>query len=206
MWRRSSWCEPDVYSENEDKMVFSPYDFSFDYKNVAQLVLRAEPSCLLTYVLHKHPILTNLLVLAVVQSPNCVWLFATPWTSARQISLSLVISRSLPQFMSIALLMPSSHLILWCPLLLLPSIFSSIRDFPNESSFCIRWPKYWSFSFNISPTNEYSGLLSLKTDWFDLLAVQGTFSSLLVQRHQFFGILLSLWSSSHNRMWSLRRP
>ena len=73
MWRRSPWCEPDVYSENEDKVVFSPYDFSFDYKNIAQLVLRAEPSCLLTYVLHKHPILINLLVLAVVQSPNCVW-------------------------------------------------------------------------------------------------------------------------------------
>ena len=97
-------------------------------------------------------------------------------------SLSLTISQSLPKFMSIALLMPSSHLILWCPLLLLPSIFSSIRDFSYESAVHIKWPEYWSFSFSISPSDEYSGLISLKIDWFDLLAVQGTFKS-LVQQH-----------------------
>ena len=91
-------------------------------------------------------------------------------------SLSFTISRSLPKFMSIASLMLSSHLILWHPLLLLPSIFPSIRDFSNELAVLIRWPKYWSFSFSISPSSEYSGLISLKIDWFDLLAVQRTFS------------------------------
>ena len=100
--------------------------------------------------------------------------FATPWTAACQTSLSLTISWSLPESMSTASVRPSKHLILWCPLLLLPSIFPSIRDFSNELVFPIRWPKYWSFSFRISPSNEYSGLISFKIDWFDLLAVQGT--------------------------------
>ena len=177
---RRRWCSFPMY-------------FSFDYKNVAQLVLRAEPSCLPTHVLHRHPILINLLVVAVVQSPSCVCLIVTPWTAARQASLSLTISRSLPQFTSFALVMPSSHLILWCPLLLLPSIFPSIRDFSNELSVCIRWPKYWSFSFSISPTNEYSRLISPKTDWFDLLAVQGTFRSLL-QHHSWKASIL--WCSA----------
>ena len=113
----------------------------------------------------------------VVQSPSRVWLFATPWTAARQASLSLTISQNLSKYMFTELVMPSSHLTLWCSLLLLPSIFSSIRDFSNESAFRIRWPKYWSFS--ISPSSEYLGLISLKTDWLDLLAVQGTFRSLL---------------------------
>ena len=117
-------------------------------------------------------------VVVVVQSSSHVQLFVTSWTTAHQASLSLIISRSLPKFMSIALVMPSSHLILWCPLLLLPSIFPSIREFSNELAVCIRWPKYWSFSFSISPSNEYSGLISLKIDWFDLLAVQGTLRSL----------------------------
>ena len=118
----------------------------------------------------------------VVQLPSCVWLFATPWPAAWQAFLSLTVSRSLPKFMSIALVMPSSHLILWCPLLLLPSIFPSIKDFSSESAIHIRWPKYWSCSFSISPSNKYSGLFFLKIDWFDLLAVQGTFRSLL-QHH-----------------------
>ena len=112
----------------------------------------------------------------IVQSPNCVQLFATPWTAACQVSLYLTSSRSLPTFMSIALVMSSGHLILWSPLLLLPSIFPSIRHFSNESAVHIRWPKYWLFSFSISPSNGYSGLISLKIDWFDLLAVQGTLS------------------------------
>ena len=114
------------------------------------------------------------------------------------------------KFMSIESVMTSSHLILWPPpLLLLPSIFPSIRDFPNESAVHIRWPKHWSFSFSISLSNEYSGLISLKIDWFDLLAVQRTLRSLLqhtVRRHQFFGALPSLWSSSHNYMWPLGSP
>ena len=107
------------------------------------------------------------------------WLCETPWSAAHQASLSLTISRSLLKFLSIALVMPSKHLILCHPLLLLPSIFPSIRVFSNESSVHIRWPKYWSFSFSIGPANEYSGLISLKIDRFDLLAVQGISRSLL---------------------------
>ena len=109
-------------------------------------------------------------------SPSCVRLSVTPWSAARQASLSFTISRSLPKFMSIALVMTPIQLILWRPLLL-PSIFPSIRDFSNESTVCIRWPKYWSFSFSISPSNENSGLISFRIDWFDCLAVQGTFRS-----------------------------
>ena len=115
-----------------------------------------------------------------VQSLSHVWLFATQWTSARQASLSITNSRSPPKPMSIESVMPSNHLIL-C-LLLLPSIFPSIRVFSNESALRIRWPKYWSLSFNISPTNEYPGLISFRMDWLDLLAVQGTLKSLL-QHH-----------------------
>ena len=121
-------------------------------------------------------------------------LFVTPWTSARQAFLSITNSRSLPKLMSIESVMPSNHLILCRPLLLLPSIFPSIRVFSNESALRIRWPKYWSFSFNISPSSEYSGLISFRVDWLDL-AVQGTCKSLLqyqVQKHQFFGAQLSL--------------
>ena len=117
-----------------------------------------------------------------VQLLSPVLLFATPWTVARQASLSITNSQSLLKLMSIELMMPSNHLILCCPLLLLPSVFPSIRVFSNESAFRIRWPKYWSFSFNISPSNEYSGLISFRIDWFDLLAVQGTLKSLL-QHH-----------------------
>jgi len=117
-----------------------------------------------------------------VQSLSHFWLFATPWTRARQASLSITNSRSLVKLMSIESVMPSSHLILCCPLLLLPSIFPSIRVFSNELALCIRWPKYWSFSFNINPSNEHPGLISFMVDWLDLLAVQGTLESLL-QHH-----------------------
>ena len=111
-----------------------------------------------------------------------VCLFATPWNAARQASLSITNSRSLLKLSSIELVMPCNHLILCHPLLLLPSIFPSIRVFPNKSLLRIRWPKYWSFSFSISPSNEYSGLISFRIDWFDLLAIQGTLKSLL-QHH-----------------------
>ena len=117
-----------------------------------------------------------------------------PWTAAHQASLSITNSQSLLRLMSIELVMPSNHLIL-CHSLLLPSIFPSIRVFSNESALCIRWPKYWSFSFNINPSNEYSGLISLRMDWLDLFAVQGTsrvFSNTTVQKHQVFGAQLSL--------------
>ena len=116
-----------------------------------------------------------------VQSLSHVQLFATPWTTAHQASLSMTNSWSPPKHMSIELLMPSNHLILCCPLLL-PSIFSSIRIFPNESALRIRWPKYWSFSFNINPSKEHPELISFRMDWLDLLAVQGTLKSLL-QHH-----------------------
>ena len=125
-------------------------------------------------------------IVVVVQSPSHVRLFATPCTPALQASLSLTIFQSLPKFMFIVSVMPSNHLILWHPLLLLPSIFPRIRDFSNESSVLIRWPKYWSFSFSINLSREYSGLISLKTDWFDFLAVWGTFRSL--HQPQFEGI------------------
>ena len=117
-----------------------------------------------------------------VQSLSCVWLLATPWTAAHQASLSITNSRSLLRLMSIKLVMPSNHLILWCPHLFPPSIFSSIKVFSNASVLHIMWPKYWSFSFTISPSNEYSGLISFRIDWFDLLAVPGTLKSLL-QHH-----------------------
>ena len=114
-----------------------------------------------------------------VQSLSCVRLFETPWTAARQASLSITNSRSLLKLMSIDLVMPSNHLILYCPPLFLPSIFPSIRVFSHESVLHIRWPEYWSFSFSISPSNEYSGLISFRIDWFDFLAVQETLKSLL---------------------------
>ena len=116
---------------------------------------------------------------------------ATPGTAARQASLSITNSRSLLKLMSIALVIPSNHLILCHPLLLLPSIFPRIRVFSNESALCIRWPKYWSFSFSISRSNEYSGLVSFRIDWFALLAVQGTFKSLLQHLTQFKSFLYS---------------
>ena len=117
-----------------------------------------------------------------VQLLSCVRLFVTPWTAALQASLSITNSWSLLKLMSIASVMPSNNFILCHPLLLLPSMFPSIRVFSNESVLRIRWPKYWSFSFSISPSNEYSGLISFRMDWLDLLAVQGTLKSLL-QHH-----------------------
>ena len=117
-----------------------------------------------------------------VLSLSHVLLFATPWTAACHASLSITYSPSLLKLMSIELVMPSNYLILCHPLILLPSVFPSIRVFPNESALHIRWPKCWSFSFSISPSNEYSGLISFRNDWFDLLTFQGTLKSLL-QHH-----------------------
>ena len=119
---------------------------------------------------------------SLVQSLSRVGLFTTPWTAARQASLSITNSWSPPKPMSIVSVMPSNHLILCHPLLLLPSIFPSIRVFSNESALHIRWPKYWSFSFNITPSNEHTGLISFRMDWLDLLVVQGTLKSPL-QHH-----------------------
>ena len=182
---------------------------SYMYLNIPSLlslpstILAILPICVITEHWVELPVLCNMFPLAtyfahnsvyvivVVHSPSCVRLFVIPWTIACQAALSLTISQSLPKFMSIESVMPSSHFILWRPLLLF-SIFPSIRDFHNESAVCIRWPKYWSFSFSISLSNEYSGLISFKIDWFDLLAVQGTLGSLLQHhswKHQFFGAL-----------------
>ena len=144
-----------------------------------------------------------------VQSLNHVRLSVTPWTEACQASLSSTNSWSLLKIMDIKSVMPPYHLILCCPLLLLPSVFPSIRVFSNESVLCLSWPKYWSFSFSISPSNDYSGLISFRIDWLDPFAVQGTLKSLLhttVQKHQFFGTRLSLWSNSHIHIWLLEKP
>ena len=135
-----------------------------------------------------------------VQWLSHVQLFATLWTTAHQASMSITNSQSLLKLLSIESVIPSNHLILCCPLILLPSIFPSIRVFSNESVLCIRWPKYCSFRFSISPTSEYSGLISFRMDWLDLLAVQGTLKSLLqhhsskasiLQRSTFFIVQLS---------------
>ena len=126
-----------------------------------------------------------------VQSLSCVRLFVIPWTAAHQASLSITNSQNLLKLMAIESVMPSSHLILCSPLFLLPSIFPSIRVFPNKSVVCIRWLNYWSFSFNISPFNEYSGLISFRMDWLDLLVVQGTLKSLL-QLHSSKASILQL--------------
>ena len=149
-----------------------------------------------------------------MQSLSRVWLFATLWTAARQASLSITNSRSPAKLMSIESVMPSNHLILCHPLLLLPSIFPSIRLFSNESALHIRLPKYWSFSFNISPSNEHPDLISFRMDWLDLLAVQGTLKSLLqhysskasiLRRSAFFIVQLSHLYMSTGKTIALTR-
>ena len=146
-------------------------------------------------------------MVVIVQLLSHVWLFATPWTAAHQASPFITNSQSLLKLMSIESVMPSSHLILCHPLLLLPPVPPSIRVFSSESVLRMRWPKYWSFSLSISPSKEYSGLISFRIDWFDLHSVQGTLKCLLqhhiLQKHQFFGAHPSLWSDSHihNDYW-----
>ena len=132
--------------------------------------------------------------IVVIQLLGHVWLFATPWTAAQKASLSIIKSESLPKFKSIQSMMPSNHLILCHPLLFLPSIFPSIRVFSNESVLHIKWPKYWSFSFSISPSNEYSGLTSEWTGWISLQSkgLSRVFYNNTVQKHQFFSTQLSL--------------
>ena len=134
---------------------------------------------------------------SVTQSYSTLW---DPWTAAHQASLSFTISQSLLKRMCIESVMPSNHLILCRPLLLLPSIFPRIRVFSNEWAFLIRWPKYWSFSFSISPSNEYSGLISFRIDWLISSQSKGLstlFSNTTVQKHQFFTAQVSLWFNSH---------
>ena len=146
-----------------------------------------------------------------VQSLSRVWLFETPWTAACQASLSIANSWSLLKLMSIESVMPSNHLIFCHPHLLLPSIFLSIKIFSSESVLCIRWPKYWSFNFSISPFSESLGLLSFRMDCFALLSLHSkglsrVFSNTTVQKHQFFSTQLSLWSNFHIHAWLLEKP
>ena len=155
----------------------------------------------------KHIELINKIIFSIqfssVQSLSHVRLFVTPWTAARQASLSITNSWSLLKFMSIESVMPSNHLILCRPLLLLPSIFPSIRVFSSDSVLHIRWPKYWSFSFSISPSYEYSGLISFRMDWLDLLAVQGTLKSLF-QDHSSKAPILQHSESLYPTLTSIR--
>ena len=148
-------------------------------------------------------------IVVVVQSLSCVRIFATSWTAALQASLSFTISQSLLKLMSIESVMLPNHLILCRPLLLLTSIFPSIRLFINESALHIRWPKYWSFIFSISFSNEYLGLISFRIDWFDLLSAQGTLKS-LPQHHSLMASVLQhstfLWSNSHIHTRLLKKP
>ena len=153
---------------------------------------------------YKHPKNKYTSVAVVVRSLSCVQLFVTPWTAARQASLSFTVSQSLLKLMSIELVMPPNHLVLCHLLLLLSSIFSS------ESALCIRWTKYWSFSFSISPSKEYSGLISFTIDWFGLFAIQGALKSLL-QHHSSKASILQcsaffLWSNSHIQTSLLEKP
>ena len=174
---------------------------AFEYILIYIYIVFVQAGQLRMFLLFSHPAKSDL------YDPVKSDLFMTPWAAAHQASLCLTVSWSLPKFMSITSMMPSSYLILWCPLLL-HSVFPNIRDFSNEASACIWWPKYWSFSFHIRPSNEYSGLIFLKTDLFDLLAVQGTCRSLL-QHHSLKASILwrsaSLQSSSHNCTWPLGR-
>ena len=136
--------------------------------------------------------------------------FATPGTAAHQPSLSFTISWEFAQTHVLWVVMPSNYLILCCPLLFLPTVSPSIKVFSEKLALCIRRPKNWSFKFSISPSNEYSGLISFRTDWFDVLAGQGTLKSLLqrttVRKHHFFSALPPLWSKSHIRTWLLKNP
>ena len=160
-----------------------------------------------TFTSSIHP-LVNTVQSVSSASQSCPTL-CNPWITACQASLSITNSRSSPRLMSIESVMPSNHLILCRPLLLLPPIPPSIRVFSSESTLCMRWPKYWSFSFSISPSNEHPGQISFTVDWLDLLAVQGTlrvFSNTTVQKHQFFRAQLSSQSNSHIHTWPLEKP
>ena len=161
------------------------------------------PAKYLPYM-HNHFFLINKLFGSVAQL--CP-LFVIPWIVAHLAFLSITSSQGLLKLMSIDVVMPSNNLILYHPFLLLPSIFPSIRVITNESVLSIKWPKYWSFSFSICPSSEYSGLTSFRMDWLDLLAVQGALKSLLtVQKHQFFSAQLSLQSNSHIHTRPLEKP
>ena len=174
-----------------------------------RIVMKTQIKCFYTSCAYQSIVSVSCCCCSIAQSCQTLCDAMDCSLPACQASLSLTISWSLPKFMFIALVMLSSHLILWCPLLLLPSIFPSITDFSNEPFVCTGWPKYWSFSFSISPSSEYQGWSPWRlTGLISLLSkgLSGIFSSTTVQRHQFFGILPSLQSSSQSCMWPLGRP
>ena len=176
---------------------WTTFTFSFFYNVVLVSALQQCESAITIFI-----------IVVVVQSPSIVRFFVTPWTAAYWAFLSLTISWSLHKFMLIASVMLSSHLILWCCLLLLPSLFPCIRDFSNELSVHVRWLNYWSFSFSISPSSECSGLISLKINWFHLLAVQVSFRSLL-QHHNLKASILwhvAFFMVQLSQLWPLGRP
>ena len=178
------------------KGLIAQYTAPAHYQTVLKGYLGTITSCRLCWIF----LLCLLPVVVFVQSLSHVWLFVIPWAAARQAPLSSTISQSWLKFVSIESVMVSNHLILCGSLLLLPSVFPSIRVFSSEWALCSRWPKYQSFSFSISPSNEYSGLISFRIDWFDLLDVQRTlrvFFSTTVWKHQFFGTQPSLWTDSY---------
>ena len=165
--------------------------------------------CIAQIFRQNHFIWDPIVPCAIVQSLSHVWLFATPWTATLQASLSFTISQSLLKLLSIESVMPSNHLMLCHPLLLLPSVFPRTMVYSNELALHIRWPKYWSFSFSTSPSSKYSGLISFRIDWFDLLAIQGTLKSLL-QHHSLKTSIL--WCSAflmvqlYIHTWLLEKP
>ena len=203
------------------KIVFNSHPLYFSNKSFLSLIFLSNKVYIIDKILSSFPAVYNwtnqlcnqdwtrrAIFNSSVQSFSHVWLFATPCTTECQASLSITNSWSLPKLMSIESMMPSNHLILCLTLLLLPSIFPSIRVFSNESALRIRWPKYWGFNLNISPSNEHPGLISFRMDRLGILAVQETLKSLLqpVQKHQFFGAQLSLESNSHIHTWLLEKP
>ena len=174
-------------------------EFTFQDERISQKILKKEKP-----VLEQETLLFYYLQFSAV-AQSCLTL-CDPMKCSMPGLLSITNSQSLLKLMSIELVMPSNHLILSCPLLLLSSIFPSIRVFSNESTLRMRWPKYWSFSFSIIPSNEHPGLISFRMHCLDLLAVQGTLKDTTVQKHQFFGTELSSQSNSHIHAWPLERP
>ena len=161
-------------SPNSWKNFHEPLSFMELHLSAQLKILCVQPS-----EIQNPPLFRSFFQFSSIQSLSRVWLFATQWTTAHQASLSITNSRNPPKLLSNESVMPSNHLIFCCPLLFLPSVFPSIRVFSNESALCIRWPKYWSFGFNVSASNEQPGLISFRMDWLDLPAVQGTLKSLL---------------------------
>ena len=195
--------------------VFTYLEMGYYYLNMIIVMMEVFSMSLCTDVAfsvcfnNRYLILHGCYQFSSVQLLSHVQLFATPWTAACQASLSITNFQSPPKPMCIESVMPSSHLILGHPLLLLPTNFPSIRVFSNESALCIRWPKYWSFSFNISPSNELPGLISLEqTGWISLQSkgLSRVSSNTTVQKHQFFSAQLSLQPNSHIHTWPLEKP